>query len=251
MARPSKNSCDYFPHDAGMRNHIKIKAIRNKFSNGYAIWVMFLEYLTSSDGNVFEYNDLQFELLSGDFYVSATEIKEVIDYALKIEMIFNKNGYINSDSLDERLSPVYAKRGKSKEQSAKQKRENGKFATEIAEHTVVSVTEISQSKVNKTKVKKSKTLNFDFSNALFELGVELSIIEQWLIVRKSKKLTNSEIAFNSIKKEIELSTLSPNECILKAVEKSWGGFEAQWLNNTKSNKSAITNLTGNEQYKKF
>ncbi len=120
MARPSKNNCDYFPHDNDMRNHVKVKAIRNKFKNGYAIWVMFLEYLTSADGNVFEYTDLQFELLSGDFGFNSNEIKEVIDYALKLEMVFNRNGFVNSDSLDVRLEPVYLKRGKSKEQSAKQ-----------------------------------------------------------------------------------------------------------------------------------
>ena len=61
MARPKKNNCDYFPHDNNMRNHIKVKAIRNKDPNGFAIWVMFLEHLTSSDGNVFEYSDLQVE----------------------------------------------------------------------------------------------------------------------------------------------------------------------------------------------
>lgn len=155
MARPSKNNCDYFPHDNDMRNHVKVKAIRNKFKNGYAIWVMFLEYLTSADGNVFEYSDLQFELLSGDFGFNSNEIKEVIDYALKLEMVFNKNGFVNSDSLDVRLEPVYLKRGKSKEQSAKQKRINGQFVGNNAVDTVVSVTEMPQSKVNKSKVKEN------------------------------------------------------------------------------------------------
>lgn len=153
MARPTKNNCDYFPHDNNMRNHVKIKAIRNKFKNGYAIWVMFLEYLTGADGNVFEYSDLQFELLSGDFGFDSIEIKDVIDYALKIEMIFNKDGFVNSDSLDERLEPVYIKRGKSKVQSAKQQRINGKFAANNTDSTVVSVTETPQSKVNESKRK--------------------------------------------------------------------------------------------------
>lgn len=155
MGRPSKNNCDYFPHDAGMRNHAKIKAIRNKFPNGYAIWVMLLEYLTGSDGNVIEYSDLQFELLSGDFGFSVTEIRELTDYAIRLEMIFVVDGFINSDSLDERLAPVYAKRGIAKEKSAKQKRINGKFADSNAESTVVSVTEIRESKVNESKLNKT------------------------------------------------------------------------------------------------
>lgn len=174
MARPSKNNCDYFPHDNDMRNHVKVKAIRNKFKNGYAIWVMFLEYLTSADGNVFEYTDLQFELLSGDFGFNSNEIKEVIDYALKLEMVFNRNGFVNSDSLDVRLEPVYLKRGKSKEQSAKQKRTNGQFVGNNSVDTVVSVTEMPQSKVNKSKVKnmdaaKAATLKriSDFKESLY------------------------------------------------------------------------------------
>ncbi|AGO48751.1 hypothetical protein Phi46:3_gp007 [Cellulophaga phage phi46:3] len=39
------------------------------------------------------------------------------------------------------------------------------------------------------------------------------------------------MAFNKIKKEIEKSKLTPNECIKTAVEKSWKGFESQWIDN--------------------
>ena len=164
MARPIKNSCDYFPHDADMRNHVKVRAIRSKFrTSGYAIWSMFLEYLTGTDGNVCAYTELQFELLSGDFDEESTVIKAVIDYAVKIEMLFVEDGFIYSESLNERLAPVYAKRGKSKEQSQAQKRHNGRYVGKNAVDTVVSVTETPQSKVNKIKVDKSK---LDYKKAL-------------------------------------------------------------------------------------
>src|SRR6478735_7155956 len=157
MARPSKNNCDYFPHDAGMRNHKKVKAIRSKFGVvGYAVWSMMIEYLTGNDGNVFEYSDMEFELMSGDFGVSATEIRDVVDYCIKLELLFNKDGFIHSESLDERLAPVYEKRGKAKELSAKQRRTNGRYSTDISDGTVVSVTEMPQSKVNKSKEEESK-----------------------------------------------------------------------------------------------
>lgn len=234
MARPSKNSCDYFPHDNGMRNHVKIKAIRNKFEKGYSIWVMFLEFLTGSDGNVFEYNDLQFELLSGDFGVSATEIKDVIDYALKLELIFNENGFILSESLNERLAPVYLKRGKSKELSSKQKRLNGKFAASNTDSTVVSVTEIPQSKVKEIKEDEKENIPFSFRKSLIDFGVEKTLVSEWLEVRKYKKLRNTETAFKAIQKEIYKSNLTPTECIKIAVEKSWGGFETKWIKNTEN-----------------
>ncbi|MES1181852.1 MAG: DUF4373 domain-containing protein [Flavobacterium sp.] len=157
MARPVKNNCDYFPHDAGMRNHKKVKALRSKFGvTGYAVWSLLLEYITGSDGNVFPYTDLEFELMSGDFGVSATEIRSVVDYCIILELLFHKNGFVNSDSLDERLAPVYEKRGKAKELSKKQLRDNGKFASSNTDSTVVSVTEMPQSKVKEIELKERK-----------------------------------------------------------------------------------------------
>lgn len=160
MARPPKNSCDYFPHDAGMRDHRKVKAIRTKFGiTGYAIWSMMLEYLTARDGNVFPYTDLEFTLMSGDFGVSVTEIRDVVDFCISLEMLFNKDGFVSSESLDERLAPVYAKRGRAKELSKQQLRSNGKFCNNNTEATVVSVTEKPQSKVKEIKVEESKNKN--------------------------------------------------------------------------------------------
>jgi hypothetical protein len=167
MARPIKNYCDYFPHDRDMRNHRKVKAIRTKYGIvGYAIWSMILEYLTGIDGNVFEYSDVEFELMAGDFGVSATEIRDVIDYCLKLEMIFLNNGFINSESLDERLKPVYEKRGKSKDNSKKQQRVNGKFVSNNTDTNGVSVAEMPQSKVNKSKV--NKKINYRDNISLSE-----------------------------------------------------------------------------------
>jgi len=157
MSRPPKNNCDYFSHDADMRNHKKVKALRSTFGvSGYAIWSMILEYLTGSDGNVFPYTDLEFELMSGDFGVPVTEIRSVVDYCIRLEMLFNKNGFINSESLDERLIAVYQKRGRAKELSKKQLRMNGKFVSSNSESNGVSVTEIPESKVKESKVKESK-----------------------------------------------------------------------------------------------
>ena len=161
MARPIKNYCDYFPHDRDMRNHRKVKAIRTKFGViGYAIWSMTLEYLTGIDGNVLEYSDVEFELMAGDFGVSATEIRDVLDYCIKLEMLFLNNGFINSESLDERLVPVYEKRGRSKSNSRKQQRVNGKFVISNTVSDGVSVAEKPQSKVKETKPNIEEFLSF-------------------------------------------------------------------------------------------
>jgi hypothetical protein len=117
---------------------------------------MFIEFLTGADGNVFCYDDVEIELLSGDFGISATEMRSMVDYCIQIELLFIKDGFVNSISLDENLSSVYEKRNRSKEKSSKQLRVVGKFVTEISDSTVVSATEIPQSKLNKNKEEKSK-----------------------------------------------------------------------------------------------
>jgi hypothetical protein len=64
-----------------------------------------------------------------------------------------------------------------------------------------------------------------------DLGVEKQIVEDYLKVRSKKRATNSETAFNRIKSQINKSNASANECIKLAAEKSWAGFEAEWINN--------------------
>lgn len=157
MARPVKHNCDYFSHDNNMRNHRKIKAIRTKFGiSGYGIWCMILEHLTASNYNKFESSESELELMAGDFGVSVTEIRDVLDYCIKLDLLFLNDGFINSLSLDERLLFVYAKRSKLKSNSEEQYRVNGKFANNNTDSTVVSVTESTQSKVKESKVKESK-----------------------------------------------------------------------------------------------
>ena len=176
--RPPKNNCEYFPHDAGMRNHRKVKALRNTFANGYAIWSMLLEYLTEMDGNTFEYSDMEFELISGDFGISVTEIRDVVDYCVRIEMLFLKEGFVHSESLDERLSPVYEKRGRAKELSKQQLRSNGKYCGKITEPTAITVTEIPQSKVNRSKENKSTVKKKEVNNSISIKSEEKSLFSQ-------------------------------------------------------------------------
>lgn len=221
MSRPIKNYCDYFPHDRDMRNHRKIKAIRTKFGiEGYAIWSMLLEYLTGIDGNVFEYSESEFELIGGDFGVSVETIQLFIDYCIKLEILFLKDGFINSESLDERLKPVYIKRGISKENSKKQLRLNGKFVNSNNVNDGVSVAEKTQSKVNGSKVNKKEEIIYAFSSETFK-----KCFNDWIKFRKEKRksLTPSTIA----KQNEFLLKYSENiaiQIIEKSITNGWVGL---------------------------
>lgn len=79
------------------------------------------------------------------------------------------------------------------------------------------------------KNEKKENIGFNFKKSLIDLGVENSIVEDWMEVRKNKKATNTETSFARIKNQIEKSGFSANECITLAVQKDWKGFEASWL----------------------
>lgn len=87
----------------------------------------------------------------------------------------------------------------------------------------------SKERIDKSIPKK----DFDFKRALLDLGIEENIVNDWLLVRKQKKATNTETAFKRIKNEIALSGISANECITLAVERCWMGFKAEWVKNIK------------------
>lgn len=81
----------------------------------------------------------------------------------------------------------------------------------------------------KEKQKKEKAFNFRLS--LIELGVDEQVATDWMKVRKTKKATNTETAFNLIKSQIQQSGKSANECITLCVFNSWSGFKAEYIKN--------------------
>ena len=137
MARPKKDNADYFSHDADMRNDARIKAVRRKFGHvGYSVWSMLLEHLTDCDFFEYEYNELNIELLSGDFDVTPKELKDIISYFIKLDLIQEVDGIIKNDKLITRFDSLLTKRKR--------------------DRSGVSVSDNPQSKVKESKVNKSK-----------------------------------------------------------------------------------------------
>jgi hypothetical protein len=64
MARPQKQTVEYFPHICDTENGKTLSVLQNKYGNdGYAFWFRLLEFLGKRDGLYFDYNnpaDLEF-----------------------------------------------------------------------------------------------------------------------------------------------------------------------------------------------
>ena len=106
---------------------------------------------------------------------------------------------------------------------------------------------------NENKDKNGVETKFDAKDALLKMGVDSNLADEWLKVRKNKHLTNTRTAFLKIWREIKKTDLTANDCIKAAIENSWGGFQADWLTNSKfakkGHKNDESSLTNPEVYK--
>lgn len=157
MARPTKNNADYFSHDADMRNHRKMKAIRAKFGlEGYAVWNMLLEVLTDAEHFKIEIDEVEVELLAGDFGIESEMLNEMINYFTRLKLLQDEGGMLVCNSLIDRMQPLLDKRERQKKYAKSKKgSENSKKQVNDVENSVNDV-ENTQSKVKYSKVKYSK-----------------------------------------------------------------------------------------------
>lgn len=157
MARPTKNNADYFSHDADMRNHRKMKAVRAKFGlEGYAVWNMLLEVLTDAEHFVLDIDEVEIELIAGDFGIEGDTLSEMISYFIRLKLLEEENGTLTCASLIERMQPLLDKRERQKNYAeSKKKRKNNNNQVNDVENSVTDV-ENTQSKVKYSKVKESK-----------------------------------------------------------------------------------------------
>jgi len=107
------SSIPYFQHDSDMRNDPRIKALRNKYgAEGYTLYCFTLEYLTYNQCEDFQMTDLNLELLSGDFGMPASRIKDMYLYMVGLELFELNQDKIGSKKLKNRLEKIFIKREK-------------------------------------------------------------------------------------------------------------------------------------------
>jgi hypothetical protein len=210
----------YFSHDYNARFDEKIKQLIRKHSMlGYGCyWAIIEDLYNNANALRTDYDGIAFELR-----ITTEQAKSIIN---DFDLFVFDGDYFGSASVERRLNERNEKSVKARQSAFN--RWNKVKDDANALRTQSDGNAIKESKGNESKENKYEYI-FVFKSALVELGIEPKIVSEWLKVRKNKKLTNTETAFNLIKKEIEKSGLTPNECIKIAVEKSWGGIDAEWL----------------------
>lgn len=193
MARPKKENADYFSHDTNMRSNRKIIALRSKFwLSWYAIYCMLLEHIASCDFFISKRDDIEKEILAGDFWVSVTEIIQVVDFCLRIGLLQMELDYLTCYWLKERLKELIEKRERER---SRDKPKDWKWKFVSVEFLPQEYTEMPQSKGKESKGKESKYTNeFEKFYNIYPRKIDKkSTYTKYLAILKNKEATVIQI----------------------------------------------------------
>lgn len=77
------------------------------------------------------------------------------------------------------------------------------------------------------------------------MGVAEQHADDWMAVRKAKRMTNTRTAFDRLKANIERAckqyNVKPDDCVAFAASRDWGGFDSSWEAIKDITKSNTTN----------
>ena len=95
---------------------------------------------------------------------------------------------------------------------------------------------------DKEKNREDNIYKFNFSKSLISYGADAKLVSEWIEVRKHKKCVNTETALKNFLKEVELSKKTIDEILNICIIKSWGGFEAKWIEKEKPQEAPKSNF---------
>ena len=89
MARPLKQTVDYFPHDSHASDSKTLFILESKFGNdGYAFWFKLLELLASSEGHVYDVrNPVAWEFLLAKTRIDNDRADKMMSLLVDLEAI--------------------------------------------------------------------------------------------------------------------------------------------------------------------
>lgn len=248
MARPERNTIDYFPHY--ISDGKKIFFIEHKYKNdGYATWFKLLEMLGATEYHFLNLNnesDLMY--VSAKCRVSEETLISIINDLCKLGE-FNKiawqSNILWSDKFIKSIQDAYSRR-------------NNKCMTfeglckHLISYGITLIQEIDEKPDSNTQsivediiveeiiVEDTKRKPvFNFKKSLLKLGAEEKHIDDWLKVRKLKKASNTETALDGFVNECNKHSYEINDAVKICAEKSWAGFKHDWLENDKVGVSGI------------
>jgi len=162
-------------------------------------------------------------------------INFIVDMAFEPIKLTLKRDLVKYETYISKQKENGSKGGRPKKETQKTQPflEEPKKADSVSDSVSDSVN-VNDSEILLKKEPKKNNL-FDFRKSLINYGFDEILVNDWILVRKNKKATNSQTAYNSFISEIESEDCNINEMLKFCVENSWSGFKHVWVRNLKNN----------------
>jgi len=168
VARPQKQTVDYFPHDTdASTNSRTLKILENRFGNdGYTFWFKLLELLGRKEGHYIDFNDEDgLEYLSSETKIKDIEtLKEMLEILVRrgsIDKELFEHKIIWCQSFVEGIADAYRNR----KASLPQKPNLNNIRNSIPDsHNSISDSDNPQTKVKESKVNNNIYILHEFPN---------------------------------------------------------------------------------------
>ena len=195
MARPKKQTVDYFPHDCTHKKTIFI--LEQRYGNdGYAFWFKLLELLGDTEKHYIDLNESEaWEFLQAKTHLSGDMCKEILDLLSKLNAIdpeLWQNKVIWSDNFIERIATVYNNR-------RQETPEKPSFYKQKPSSAGVSTKKTPQSKVKESKVKENIYTD-EFEEFWKHYPKKVGKGEAFKMYQRLKKRPGNEVLIAMVKK---------------------------------------------------
>ena len=199
MARPKKQTVDYFPHCCTHKKTMFI--IEQKYGNdGYAFWFKLLEMLGNTTGHYLKFeNDIDWEFLIAKTNLDKDKCTEILNLLATLKAIdkklWDKNKIVWSDNFIENIKEAYRNRtedipDKPKPSFLRKKFIKKKITSARNPHTKLKETKLKETKVNNIYI---DILNFWNSKKIIVHEKTDELLERIEKIIKKKKYKKDNI----------------------------------------------------------
>ncbi|NBI44958.1 DNA replication domain protein [Burkholderia sp. ISTR5] len=210
-----KMRSDLFTHPKVVRISSSLQADRLKTVGGLmSVWCLFDAH--SEDGRLEGYT---FET-----------VDELIGWQ-GFSRAMNSVGWLDEDSEGLVLPEFDTHNG----QSAKKRAQNtdrkraGRLSSSEEDKNVTREEKRREEKKEEEKPKTQRAPRFDAQAHLVSRGVDPQVADDWLKLRKDRRLTPTATALEGIEAQAAEARMTLEAVIRLCCNKGWGGFEASWL----------------------
>ncbi|WP_219847282.1 hypothetical protein [Burkholderia gladioli] len=210
-----KMRSDLFTHPKVVRISSALQADRLKTVGGLmSVWCLFDAH--SEDGRLEGYT---FET-----------VDELIGWQ-GFSRAMNSVGWLDEDSEGLVLPEFGTHNGQSAKKRAQDtdRKRAGRLSASEADKSGTREEKRREEKKEEEKQKTQRAPRFDAQAHLVSRGVDPQVAEDWLKLRKDRRLTPTATALEGIEAQAAEARMTLEAVIRLCCNKGWGGFEASWL----------------------